>query len=73
MALGNYLQLVAKYLPIFLFQGDSGGPLICKGIFHALVSQGYKCGIAKKPGIYTLLTKKYQTWIKSKLAPSRAH
>ncbi|XP_021036419.1 granzyme K isoform X1 [Mus caroli] len=54
-------------------KGDSGGPLICKGVFHALVSQGYKCGIAKKPGIYTLLTKKYQTWIKSNLAPSSAH
>lgn len=54
-------------------KGDSGGPLICKGVFHALVSGGYKCGISNKPGIYTLLTKKYQTWIKSKLAPSSAH
>ncbi|XP_042547022.1 granzyme K isoform X1 [Dipodomys spectabilis] len=53
-------------------QGDSGGPLICKGIFHAIVSAGHKCGIAKKPGIYTLLTKKYQAWITSKLAPSHA-
>lgn len=51
-------------------QGDSGGPLICKGVFHGIVSGGHKCGIAKKPGIYTLLTKKYQTWIKSHLAPS---
>uniref|UniRef100_G1SW19 Granzyme K n=1 Tax=Oryctolagus cuniculus TaxID=9986 RepID=G1SW19_RABIT len=51
-------------------QGDSGGPLICKGVFHAIVSGGHKCGIAKKPGIYTLLTKRYQTWIKSNLAPS---
>ncbi|XP_017742413.1 PREDICTED: granzyme K [Rhinopithecus bieti] len=45
------------------------GPLICKGVFHAIVSGGHKCGVAKKPGIYTLLTKKYQTWIKSNLAP----
>lgn len=53
-------------------QGDSGGPLICKGTFHAIVSQGHKCGIANKPGIYTLLTKRYQTWIKRKLALSSA-
>ncbi|XP_004483541.1 granzyme K [Dasypus novemcinctus] len=50
-------------------QGDSGGPLVCKGVFRAIVSGGHKCGKAKKPGIYTLLTKKYQAWIKSKLAP----
>ncbi|XP_012510734.1 PREDICTED: granzyme K [Propithecus coquereli] len=54
-------------------KGDSGGPLICKGVFHAIVSGGTACGVARKPGIYTLLTKKYQTWIKSKLAPSRAN
>ncbi|KAL6030038.1 hypothetical protein STEG23_006806, partial [Scotinomys teguina] len=54
-------------------QGDSGGPLVCKGVFHAIVSGGLKCGIANKPGIYTLLTKKYQSWIKSKLAPSGAN
>ncbi|KAM9694167.1 granzyme K [Trichechus inunguis] len=49
-------------------RGDSGGPLICKGVFCAIVSGGHKCGEAKKPGIYTLLTKKYEAWIKSKLA-----
>lgn len=54
-------------------QGDSGGPLICKGAFYALVSGGEKCGNPKKPGVYTLLTKKYQTWIKSKLSPSLAN
>ncbi|XP_008588575.1 PREDICTED: granzyme K [Galeopterus variegatus] len=54
-------------------QGDSGGPLVCKGVFHAIVSGGYKCGIAKKPGIYILLTKKFQAWIRSKLAPSHAN
>lgn len=66
-------QLLTKYLSIFLFQGDSGGPLVCKGVFHAIVSGGYKCGVANKPGIYTLLTKKYQSWIKSQLAPSSAN
>ncbi|XP_006912518.1 granzyme K [Pteropus alecto] len=54
-------------------QGDSGGPLVCKGAFYALVSGGRKCGVAKKPGIYTLLTKKYLIWIKSKLARSHAN
>ncbi|MBZ3874034.1 Granzyme K [Sciurus carolinensis] len=54
-------------------QGDSGGPLVCKGVFHAIVSGGHKCGIAKKPGIYTLLTKKYQVWIKSNLVPPQAY
>ncbi|XP_003407962.1 granzyme K isoform X1 [Loxodonta africana] len=49
-------------------QGDSGGPLICKGAFRAIVSGGFKCGEAKKPGVYTLLTKKYEAWIKTNLA-----
>ncbi|KAF4024405.1 hypothetical protein G4228_016369 [Cervus hanglu yarkandensis] len=57
---------------IMLVKGDSGGPLICKGAFHALVSGGRRCGDAKKPGIYILLTRKYQAWIKSNVAPSRA-
>ncbi|KAM7149265.1 granzyme K [Molossus nigricans] len=50
-------------------QGDSGGPLVCKGAFYGLVSGGRKCGVAKKPGIYTLLTQEVQAWIKSKLPP----
>ncbi|EHB17287.1 Granzyme K [Heterocephalus glaber] len=54
-------------------KGDSGGPLICKGVFHAIVSRGDKCGVAKKPGIYTLLTKKYQDWIKSNLPLPHAY
>ncbi|XP_016055295.1 PREDICTED: granzyme K [Miniopterus natalensis] len=48
-------------------QGDSGGPLVCRGNFCGLVSGGRKCGDAKKPGVYILLTKKLRTWIKSKL------
>ncbi|XP_004703775.1 granzyme K [Echinops telfairi] len=52
--------------------GDSGGPLVCKGVFSAIVSGGHKCGQAKKPGVYILLTKKYQTWIKNNLAPHHA-
>ncbi|KAG8519803.1 Granzyme K [Galemys pyrenaicus] len=51
-------------------KGDSGGPLVCKGAFSAIVSGGYKCGDAQKPGFYTLLNEKYQVWIKNKIAPS---
>ncbi|XP_008063967.1 granzyme K [Carlito syrichta] len=54
-------------------KGDSGGPLVCNGVFHAIVSGGHECGIAKKPGIYTLLTKKYQIWIRSQLTPSHTN
>ncbi|XP_048452626.1 plasminogen-like [Rhincodon typus] len=43
--------------------GDSGGPLICKDVFRGIVSYGKKCGLAKKPGIYTRLTKEYMKWI----------
>ncbi|XP_049625014.1 granzyme K [Suncus etruscus] len=49
-------------------KGDSGGPLVCNGAFSALVSKGYKCGIAKKPGVYTILNKKYEAWIKKNLS-----
>ncbi|XP_037386247.1 granzyme K [Talpa occidentalis] len=54
-------------------KGDSGGPLVCKGAFSAIVSGGHRCGDPRKPGVYTLINKKYQVWIKSKLAPSHAH
>ncbi|XP_072920527.1 granzyme K-like [Hemitrygon akajei] len=46
-------------------QGDSGGPLICKKMYTGILSFGGKeCAIAKKPGVYTLLTKKYIDWIR---------
>ncbi|XP_059844629.1 granzyme K-like [Hypanus sabinus] len=44
-------------------QGDSGGPLICNKMFRGIVSYGKECADPKKPGIYTLLTKKYLDWI----------
>ncbi|KAK6494446.1 granzyme K-like [Huso huso] len=43
--------------------GDSGGPLICKNTFTAIVSGGNNCGDPEKPGVYTLLSDKYLTWI----------
>ncbi|XP_059844631.1 granzyme K-like [Hypanus sabinus] len=45
-------------------QGDSGGPLICDKMYTGIVSFGKGCAIAKKPGVYTLLTKKYIDWIR---------
>ncbi|KAL7844030.1 hypothetical protein SRHO_G00225690 [Serrasalmus rhombeus] len=45
--------------------GDSGGPLICKKSMVGLVSGGNGCGDPKKPGVYTLLSKKHLFWIKT--------
>ncbi|XP_059845404.1 granzyme K-like [Hypanus sabinus] len=45
-------------------QGDSGSPLICDKMYSGIVSFGKGCAIAKKPGVYTLLTKKYIDWIR---------
>ncbi|XP_028658457.2 granzyme A-like [Erpetoichthys calabaricus] len=45
-------------------KGDSGGPLLCNGEFRAITSFSHQCGLLKKPGIYTLLSKKYIEWIK---------
>ncbi|XP_072920525.1 granzyme K-like [Hemitrygon akajei] len=44
--------------------GDSGGPLICDKMYTGIVSFGKGCAIVKKPGVYTLLTKKYIDWIR---------
>ncbi|XP_028658454.2 granzyme A-like [Erpetoichthys calabaricus] len=48
-------------------QGDSGGPLICNGTFTAVASFGYRCGLPKYPGVYTLLTDDYLNWIKQEI------
>ncbi|XP_019908516.1 granzyme A-like isoform X1 [Esox lucius] len=44
-------------------QGDSGGPLVCGGKLRGVVSNGSKCGIKTKPGVYTMVSK-YLDWIK---------
>ncbi|XP_060791940.1 granzyme K-like [Neoarius graeffei] len=45
--------------------GDSGGPLECKKSIVGLVSGGDGCGKPKKPGVYTLLSKRHIFWIKN--------
>ncbi|KAM5331569.1 granzyme A-like [Glossophaga mutica] len=47
--------------------GDSGSPLICEGTFRGVTSfgKGGRCGDARWPGVYMLLSQKYLAWILS--------
>ncbi|XP_022620977.1 granzyme A-like [Seriola dumerili] len=45
-------------------QGDSGGPLLCSEGLIGVTSFGKKCGLIKKPGVYTFLSEKHINWIK---------
>ncbi|KAG5834093.1 hypothetical protein ANANG_G00257600 [Anguilla anguilla] len=45
--------------------GDSGGPLICKKLLVGVVSGGHGCGDPKKPGVYTRLSDRHLSWIKT--------
>ncbi|XP_058270914.1 granzyme K-like [Hemibagrus wyckioides] len=47
--------------------GDSGGPLECQKSIVGLVSGGNGCGNPKKPGVYTLLSKRHISWINKTL------
>ncbi|XP_066489036.1 hepatocyte growth factor activator [Tiliqua scincoides] len=54
-------------------QGDSGGPLACEmdGLMYAygIISWGDGCSKARKPGVYTKVTK-YVNWINEKIGNS---
>ncbi|KAM6961240.1 complement factor D [Aplochiton taeniatus] len=48
--------------------GDSGGPLLYSGVVVGITSNGgRKCGMSKKPGLYTIISK-YTHWIDSIMA-----
>lgn len=48
-------------------QGDSGGPMVCssrdRSTLLGIISWGYGCGRANKPGVYTKVAN-YLDWIK---------
>ncbi|KAJ3604566.1 hypothetical protein NHX12_029306 [Muraenolepis orangiensis] len=43
-------------------KGDSGGPLVCNDVQVGITAFG-RCGIRKKPGVYTFLSKDHLVWI----------
>ncbi|CAI5682627.1 unnamed protein product [Oreochromis niloticus] len=45
-------------------QGDSGGPLLCDGVLVGVTSFGRGCGVIKKPGVYSFVSRKQLKWIK---------
>ncbi|XP_041644047.1 granzyme A-like [Cheilinus undulatus] len=51
-------------------QGDSGGPLLCNGQLVGVTSFGWKCGVIKKPGVYSFLSEKQLSWIKKTMKKS---
>ncbi|KAG7489970.1 granzyme A-like [Solea senegalensis] len=52
--------------------GDSGGPLLCNGELLGVTSFGEKCGLIKKPGVYTFLSVKQLSWVKETMKKSDA-
>lgn len=50
--------------------GDSGGPLLCNRALVGVTSFGSKCGVIKKPGVYSFLSAKQLTWIKKTMTKS---
>uniref|UniRef100_A0A8D3BXG4 Peptidase S1 domain-containing protein n=1 Tax=Scophthalmus maximus TaxID=52904 RepID=A0A8D3BXG4_SCOMX len=53
-------------------RGDSGGPLLCGGALVGVTSFGIKCGLIKKPGVYSYLSAKQLDWIKMTMKKSDA-
>nr|XP_024657645.1 granzyme K [Maylandia zebra] len=46
-------------------QGDSGGPLLCDGALVGVTSFGEDCGVIKKPGVYSFISGRQLSWIKT--------
>ncbi|XP_014911643.1 granzyme A-like [Poecilia latipinna] len=45
-------------------QGDSGGPIVCNNVLVGVTSFGNRCGVKKKPGVYSFLSERHLNWIK---------
>ena len=72
----NACQHIIHNIPGFLAggidscQGDSGGPMVTtvrgKATLMGIISWGYGCGRANKPGVYTKVVN-YLPWISEKM------
>ncbi|MEQ2297244.1 hypothetical protein AMECASPLE_032800 [Ameca splendens] len=52
-------------------QGDSGGPILCNRVLVGVTSFGKFCGLKKKPGVYSFLSKNHLNWIKKAMKTSK--
>lgn len=63
------LNSLCKCVYVMTLKGDSGGPLSCysevtgRFYIYGITSHGEKCGLPKKPGLYTRASR-YTAWIR---------